>query len=71
MDETDSKTKDKAPKVVNWDGAITKHSCTDIICLLLFLAFLGAWGFVGVYSMLKGDINTVIHYLIYLKIYEY
>ena len=40
----------------------TKHrSCTDIVCLLLFLAFLGGWGFVAYYGISYGDINKVIY----------
>ena len=56
MDESDGRRR----KIeVNWNGAMTKHSYTDIACLILFVAFLGAWGFVGTYAIVKGDINTV------------
>ena len=64
MDEADSKKKDEksktvAPEDINWSGGIAKHSCTDIICLILFLAFLVVWGFVGTYAMMNGDIDRV------------
>ena len=55
LDETDGRNKVE----VKWSGTATKHSYTDIICLLLFVVFLGAWGFVGTYAIIKGDINTV------------
>jgi len=38
-----------------------KRSCTDLICLLLFLAFLGGWVFVAVLGFRGGDINMVIY----------
>lgn len=28
----------------------TKRSCTDVMCLLLFLAFLVGWGFIAYYG---------------------
>ena len=55
MDDIDGRKKVE----VKWSGTATKHSYTDIVCLLLFIAFLGAWGFVGTYAIIKGDINTV------------
>ena len=46
-------------EVVNWNGPLKKHSCTDIICLLLFLVFLAAWGFVAFMAFKDGDISKV------------
>ena len=43
----------------DWTGPVKKRSCTDIICLLLFLALLGGWGFVGYLGFSSGDINKV------------
>ena len=40
-------------------GPVKKRSCTDILCLGLFLAFLGGWGFVAYFGMSKGDITKV------------
>jgi len=40
---------------------IKKRSCTDPLCLLLFLAFLGGWGFVAYMGFMGGDIQKVIH----------
>ena len=45
--------------VVNWDGPLKKHHCTDIICLALFLVFLGAWVFVAFMAVKDGDISKV------------
>ena len=46
-------------EVVNWNGPLKKHSCTDIICLLLFLVCLAAWGFVAFMAFKDGDISKV------------
>lgn len=43
----------------DFHGPIKKRSCTDVICLLLFLGFLGGWGFVAFFGFTKGDINKV------------
>ena len=60
MDETDGKKRlSKPPIEVNWDGAMAKHSFTDIPCLILFVLFLLCWGGVGVYSIANGNIDTV------------
>ena len=44
----------------DFQGPTGHRKCTDILCLLLFLAFLGGWAFVGVFAISKGDINKVI-----------
>jgi len=36
------------------------RSCTDAICLFLFLAFLGSWVFVAYLGMKTGDIRKVL-----------
>ena len=60
MDETDGKKRlSQQPIEVNWDGAMAKHSFTDIPCLILFASFLLCWGGVGVYSIANGNIDTV------------
>jgi hypothetical protein len=46
-------------EVVNWDGPLKKHHCTDIFCLLLFLVFLAAWAFVAFMAFKDGDISKV------------
>ena len=38
-----------------------KRSCTDVICLLLFIVFLGAWGAVAFFGIQGGDIDKVIY----------
>ena len=43
----------------NFDGPFKKRSCTDVVCLLLFLAFLGGWGFVAYVGVTTGNINKV------------
>lgn len=34
----------------NFTGPLSKRSCTDVLCLLIFIVFLGCWGFVGFYG---------------------
>jgi len=40
---------------------VKKRSCTDVICLLLFLCFLGGWAAVAFLAFRGGDINKVIY----------
>ena len=40
-------------------GPVKKRSCTDVLCLALFVVFLGAWGFVAYFAVSEGDINKV------------
>jgi len=40
-------------------GPMQKRSCTDVICLLLFIAFIVAWAAVGIYAFTHGDPNTL------------
>ena len=42
-------------------GPIKKRGCTDVYCCIIFLAFLGAWGYLGYYCWTNGDINRVLH----------
>ena len=37
------------------------RSCTDILCILLFLVFLGGWVGVGVFGFLHGDPEQLIY----------
>ncbi|XP_039745477.1 choline transporter-like 2 [Pararge aegeria] len=38
----------------------TNRSCTDIFGLILFIIFLGGWGYLGYYSMTKGNIYMLV-----------
>jgi len=38
---------------------VKSRGCTDVLCLALFLAFLGGWAFVGFFAYTKGDIDKV------------
>jgi len=40
---------------------VKKRSCTDVICLLLFLCFLGGWAAVAFLGFRGGDIDKVIY----------
>lgn len=44
----------------NFKGPLSKRSCTDLPCLLLFIVFLGAWGFVAHYAIQHGDLNRLL-----------
>ncbi|BET01188.1 Plasma-membrane choline transporter [Nesidiocoris tenuis] len=39
----------------NFNGPRSKRGCTDVIFLILFVCFLGAWGYVAFYGFTKGD----------------
>ena len=43
------------------EGPIKNRGCTDIICLLLFLAFIGGWIAVGIYGFQNGNPTTLIY----------
>ncbi|TRY64316.1 hypothetical protein TCAL_04623 [Tigriopus californicus] len=45
----------------DFHGPINKRSCTDVICLLLFLVFLGAWIAVAVYAFANGNPQRLIY----------
>ena len=42
-------------------GPIKNRGCTDVICLLLFLAFIGGWIAVGIYGFSNGNPATLIY----------
>ena len=73
MDERDGKKEltNHPASEVNWDGAMAKHSCTDIPCLILFVVFLLGWGGVGIYAMMNGNIDTAICKLKVLRFIRY
>ncbi|KAK7076338.1 hypothetical protein SK128_014359 [Halocaridina rubra] len=42
-------------------GPIKNRSCTDILCLLLFLAFLVGWGVVAGFAAMHGDPSRLLY----------
>lgn len=44
----------------NFNGPIHNRSCTDIFWLVLFILFLGVWGYVGYYGMTHGNIEKLL-----------
>jgi len=40
---------------------VKRRSCTDVLCFLLFLAFIGGWVFVAYLGSREGDISRVIY----------
>jgi len=45
----------------NKDKLMNKNrGCTDIICLVIFLAFLGSLGYLTFYAYGKGDLNRIL-----------
>ena len=51
---------DTANFKVDFDGGIKKdRGCTDILCLIIFWAFIGAMGFLTVYGFQNGKINKL------------
>ena len=43
----------------DFEGPVKNRSCTDILCLLLFVALLAGWGFVAYIGFSQGDIEKV------------
>ena len=42
-------------------GPIKNRGCTDIICLLIFLAFCVGWAVIGIYGFANGDPRILIY----------
>jgi hypothetical protein len=43
----------------DFEGPVKNRSCTDVLCFLLFLVFLGGWGVVAYIGISQGDIDKV------------
>ncbi|CAH0600697.1 unnamed protein product [Chrysodeixis includens] len=44
----------------DFNGPTHNRSCTDILWLILFILFLGVWGYVGYYGMTHGNIQKLL-----------
>ncbi|XP_059047504.1 choline transporter-like 2 isoform X2 [Achroia grisella] len=44
----------------HFNGPTHNRSCTDIIWLIVFILYMGAWGYVGYYGKTHGDIETLL-----------
>ncbi|XP_055716939.1 choline transporter-like 2 isoform X2 [Phlebotomus papatasi] len=44
----------------NFKGPLKNRSCTDVICLLLFVFFLVGWGAVAFYAYRNGDLDRLL-----------
>jgi len=45
----------------DFSGPIRDRSCTDVLCLLLFIVFLVFWFVVAIISFVKGDPDRLIN----------
>ncbi|CAF4783556.1 unnamed protein product [Pieris macdunnoughi] len=43
-----------------FNGPIHNRSCTDILWLIVFVLFLGGWGYVGYYGLTRGSIEKIL-----------
>ncbi|XP_011563044.3 choline transporter-like 2 isoform X2 [Plutella xylostella] len=44
----------------DFNGPTHNRSCTDVLWLIIFILFLGGWGFVGYYSFTNGDVERLL-----------
>ena len=44
-----------------FEGPIKDRSCTDILCLILWIAFIFVWVCVGIWSFTQGDPRRLIY----------
>ena len=49
------------PILSDFRGPIDKRGCTDVLCLLLLLAFLGGWIFVAYMAFQHGNPEVLIY----------
>ncbi|KAI9562773.1 hypothetical protein GHT06_010227 [Daphnia sinensis] len=42
-------------------GPVKNRSCTDVVCLIIFIAFLVGWGIIGFYGFTLGDPQRLLH----------
>ncbi|XP_055380339.1 choline transporter-like 2 isoform X2 [Condylostylus longicornis] len=41
-------------------GPLHNRSCTDVLCLFIFVIFLGCWGYVAYYAFTFGDLHKLL-----------
>ncbi|XP_068628408.1 choline transporter-like 2 isoform X2 [Battus philenor] len=44
----------------DFSGPTRNRSCTDILWLIVFILFLGVWGYVGYYSITRGNVEKLL-----------
>ena len=42
-------------------GPIKDRSCTDVVCLLLFIVFIVGWGIISTYAFINGNPAQLIY----------
>ncbi|XP_025834918.1 CTL-like protein 2, partial [Agrilus planipennis] len=45
----------------SFKGPLERRSCTDVLCLLLFIVFLVCWALIGFLALTKGNISVLIN----------
>ncbi|XP_063393665.1 choline transporter-like 2 isoform X4 [Cydia fagiglandana] len=43
-----------------FSGPVRNRSCTDVVWLIVFILFLGAWGYVGYYGIKHGNVEQLL-----------
>ncbi|XP_063633223.1 choline transporter-like 2 isoform X4 [Cydia splendana] len=43
-----------------FSGPVRTRSCTDVVWLIVFILFLGAWGYVGYYGIKHGNVEQLL-----------
>ena len=61
QDGTDDRYGARRQHDKHFRGPIHDRGCTDVLCLLLLLAFVGGWVVVGVYAIMWGDPLILIY----------
>ncbi|CAG5041956.1 unnamed protein product [Parnassius apollo] len=44
----------------DFSGPTRNRSCTDILWLIFFILYLGVWGYIGYYSITRGNVETLL-----------
>ncbi|KAK9719051.1 Plasma-membrane choline transporter [Popillia japonica] len=64
MGRGNKSTTDDVGEPIRYDpdfhGPLKHRSCTDVICLFIFIVFIGCWAGIGIYAFVNGDPNKLL-----------
>ncbi|XP_057666374.1 choline transporter-like 2 isoform X2 [Diorhabda carinulata] len=55
-----NRIREPIPYDPDFNGPLSKRSCTDVLCFAIFIVFVAAWAGIGLYAILNGDPSTLL-----------